>query len=142
VIAAIVSNIVVYYKQKSALDDTLDVFPCHGVGGMVGMLLTGVFATKAVNGAGADGLWLGNASFLWIQFKGMIISVVFSFTMSYIIFKFINFIQPIRVSSEEEELGLDATQHNEKYLQGHVLMSNGTSELTATEIEKGTVYVS
>lgn len=124
VIAALVSNIVIYYKQKSKLDDTLDVFPCHGVGGMVGMLLTGVFATKAVNGAGADGLWLGNAGFLWTQFKGMIIAVGFSFTMSYIIFKFINFILPLRVTSEEEELGLDATQHNEKYLQGTLLVHN------------------
>lgn len=129
VIAALVSNIVVYYKQKSKLDDTLDVFPCHGVGGMVGMLLTGVFATKAVNGLGADGLWLGNAGFLWIQFKGMIISVVFSFTVSFIIFKFINFILPLRVTSEEEELGLDATQHNEKYLQGTLLVhDNGKME--------------
>lgn len=129
VIAALVSNIVVYYKQKSKLDDTLDVFPCHGVGGMVGMLLTGVFATKAVNGLGADGLWLGNSSFLWTQFKGMIISVTFSFTMSFIIFKFINFILPLRVTSEEEELGLDATQHNEKYLQGTLLVhDNGKME--------------
>lgn len=124
VIAALVSNIVIYYKQKSTLDDTLDVFPCHGVGGMVGMLLTGVFATKAVNGAGADGLWLGNAGFLWTQFKGMIIAVGFSFTASFLIFKFIDFILPLRVTSEEEELGLDATQHNEKYLQGTLLVHN------------------
>ncbi|RYF37297.1 MAG: ammonia channel protein, partial [Chitinophagaceae bacterium] len=134
---------VVYYKQKSTLDDTLDVFPCHGVGGIVGMLLTGVFATKAVNGAGADGLLLGNPGFLWIQVKGMLIAVSFSFVMSFIIFKFINFIQPMRVSSEEEELGLDSTQHNEKYLQGTLLVSsNGTSHLTETEIEKGTIYTS
>lgn len=124
VVAALVSNIVVYYKQKSRLDDTLDVFPCHGVGGIVGMLLTGVFATKAVNGAGADGLWLGNPGFLWTQFKGMAIAVGFSFTASFLIFKFINFILPMRVSSEEEELGLDATQHNEKYLQGTLLVHN------------------
>ncbi|RYG04425.1 MAG: ammonium transporter [Chitinophagaceae bacterium] len=142
VIAAIISNVVVYYKQKSTLDDTLDVFPCHGVGGIVGMILTGVFATKAVNGAGADGLLNGNPAFLWIQLKGMFISVGFSFVMSFIIFKFINFIQPMRVTSEEEELGLDATQHNEKYLQGTLLVSNGTAQMTETEIEKGTVYTS
>jgi ammonium transporter, Amt family len=143
VIAAIVSNIVVYYKQKSTLDDTLDVFPCHGVGGIVGMLLTGVFATKAVNGAGADGLLLGNPGFFWTQLKGMAIAVSFSFVMSFIIFKFINFIQPMRVSSEEEELGLDSTQHNEKYLQGTLLVSgNGSSLATETEIEKGTMYTS
>ncbi|HVK49361.1 MAG TPA: ammonium transporter [Pseudobacter sp.] len=124
VVAALVSNIAVFYKQKSTLDDTLDVFPCHGLGGIVGMLLTGVFATKAVNGAGADGLWLGNAGFLWTQVKGMLIAVGFSFTVSFLIFKFINFILPLRVTSEEEELGLDATQHNEKYLQGTLLVHN------------------
>lgn len=126
VVAAIVSNIAVFYKQKSKLDDTLDVFPCHGLGGIVGMLLTGVFATKSVNGAGADGLWLGNASFFFTQVKGMLIAVAYSFVASYLIFKFINFILPLRVTSEEEELGLDATQHNEKYLQGTLLVhSNG-----------------
>ena len=123
VVAAIISNIVVYYKQKSTLDDTLDVFPCHGVGGMVGMLMTGIFATKSVNGAGADGLWLGNAGFLLTQVKGMLIAVGYSFVMSFLIFKFINFLQPMRVTSEDEELGLDATQHNEKYLQGHLLVT-------------------
>jgi Amt family ammonium transporter len=143
VVAALISNIVVYYKQKSRLDDTLDVFPCHGVGGMVGMLLTGVFATKAVNGAGADGLLNGNPGFLWIQLKGMAIAVSFSFVGSFIIFKFINFILPMRVTAEEEELGLDATQHNEKYLQGTLLVSNGTpGKLTEQPIEKGTAYIS
>lgn len=126
VVAAIISNIAVYYKQKSTLDDTLDVFPCHGLGGIVGMLLTGVFATKAVNGAGADGLFYGNAAFFFTQVKAMLIAVGYSFVVSYIIFKFINFILPLRVSAEEEELGLDATQHNEKYLQGTLLVhSNG-----------------
>jgi Amt family ammonium transporter len=124
VVAAIISNIAVYYKQKSTLDDTLDVFPCHGLGGMVGMLMTGVFATKAVNAAGNDGLFYGNWSFFFTQVKAMAIAVTYSFGMSYAIFKFINFIIPIRVSSEEELLGLDATQHNEKYLQGTLLVHN------------------
>ncbi|ULQ58430.1 ammonium transporter [Flavihumibacter rivuli] len=124
VIAAIISNIAVYYKQKSTLDDTLDVFPCHGIGGMVGMLLTGIFATKSVNGAGADGLFYGNPAFFFTQLKALGIVVVYSFAVSYGIFKFINFLLPLRVSSEEEELGLDATQHNEKYLQGTLLVHN------------------
>jgi ammonium transporter, Amt family len=125
-VAALISNIVVYYKQKSTLDDTLDVFPCHGVGGMVGMLMTGIFATKAVNGAGADGWFYGNGAFFLTQLKAMAIAVGYSFTVSFLIFKFINFILPLRVSSEEEVLGLDATQHNEKYLQGTLLVkSNG-----------------
>jgi ammonium transporter, Amt family len=127
VVAAIVSNIVVYYKQKSSLDDTLDVFPCHGVGGMVGMLLTGVFATKAVNSAGNDGLFFGNPSFFLTQAKAMAIAVGYSFVVSFLIFKFINLVLPLRVTASEEEEGLDATQHNEKYLQGTLLVSNNGS---------------
>ena len=68
-VAAVISNLVVAWKQKTSLDDTLDVFPCHGVGGIVGMLLTGVLATKTVNPAGADGLLYGNPKFFFIQMK-------------------------------------------------------------------------
>ena len=129
VVAALISNIVVSYKQRTKLDDTLDVFPCHGVGGIVGVLMTGIFATKAVNGAGNDGLWLGNTDFFFTQVKGMAIAVGYSFIVSFIIFKFINFILPLRVTSEEEELGLDESQHNEKYLQGTLLVhANGKTE--------------
>jgi len=115
VFAAIVSNIAVHFKQKSTLDDTLDVFPCHGIGGIVGMILTGIFATKAVNSAGNDGLLYGNVNFFFTQLKAMLIAVSYSFVLSFLIFKFINLIQPLRVSEEEEELGLDQTQHDEKY---------------------------
>lgn len=122
-ITAIISNLAVYYKSKSSLDDTLDVFPCHGIGGMVGMLLTGVFANKSVNSLGVDGLLYGNSSFFVTQLKALLIVVTFSFTMSIGIFKIISIMLPLRVSSEEEELGLDATQHNEKYLQGTLILS-------------------
>src|SRR6476646_474242 len=124
VVAAIISNLAVYYKQKSTLDDTLDVFPCHGIGGMVGMLMTGIFATKAVNAAGNFGWAYGNPSFFFTQVKAMAIAVGYSFGVSFLIFKFINFILPLRVSSEDEEIGLDASQHNEKYLQGTLLIHN------------------
>lgn len=123
VFAAVVSNLVVSWKQKTSLDDTLDVFPCHGVGGIVGMLLTGVFATKTVNGAGADGLLYGNPEFFFTQLKGAVIVVAFSFVGSFIIFKLINLVQPIRVSAEEEEEGLDASQHDEKYSQGTLIVA-------------------
>jgi len=126
VVAAIISNLAVHFKQKSKLDDTLDVFPCHGVGGIVGMLLTGVFATVTVNSAGQDGLAYGNAAFFFTQVKGMLVAVGFSFAMSYLIFKFIDLVLPLRVSEADEDMGLDASQHNEKYMQGHVLVqSNG-----------------
>jgi len=133
VVAAIISNVAVYYKQKSKLDDTLDVFPCHGIGGMVGMIMTGIFATKAVNAIGNDGLFYGNPAFFFTQLKAMGIAVGYSFAVSFAIFKFINFVLPLRVSSKDEELGLDATQHNEKYLQGTLLV-HGNGKMKETEI--------
>jgi len=129
VIAAVISNLAVSWKQKTSLDDTLDVFPCHGVGGIVGMLLTGAFATKTVNSAGVDGLLYGNPAFFITQLKGVVITVVFSFVMSFIIFKLINLVQPIRVSEEEEAEGLDASQHNEKYSQGTLIVSSTGQEI-------------
>ncbi len=142
VIAAIISNLAVVWKCKTSLDDTLDVFPCHGVGGIVGMLLTGVFSSKTVNPNGADGLFYGNPEFFLTQLKGVLIVIVFSFVVSFVIFKFINLLQPIRVTSEEEEEGLDASQHNEKYLQGTLIISTTGVEIDApnTTFEAGTAF--
>jgi len=123
VIAAVISNVAVRFKSKSALDDTLDVFPCHGVGGMVGMLMTGVFATVAVNAAGNNGWANENFDFFLTQLKAMGCAVGYSFVVSFLIFKLINFIVPLRVSDREEEEGLDASQHNEKYVQGTLLIA-------------------
>lgn len=131
VVGALVSNVAVSIKQKSKLDDTLDVFPCHGLGGMTGMLLTGVFASTAAHGikGGPEGLFYGNPEFFFTQLKALAIVAVYSFAVSYGIFKFINFVIPMRVTEEEEEEGLDATQHNEKYVQGTLLVhNNGTVE--------------
>jgi Amt family ammonium transporter len=136
-VGALVSNVAVSIKQRSKVDDTLDVFPCHGLGGMVGMLLTGVFASTAVHGinGGPNGLFYGNPGFFFTQLKAMGIVVGYSFAVSYGIFKLINFIVPMRVSELEEELGLDETQHNEKYVQGTLLVhTNG--EIKETPVEK------
>ncbi|WP_291911792.1 ammonium transporter [Chitinophaga sp. CB10] len=114
-VAAIISNMMVHWKSKTSIDDTLDVFPCHGVGGMVGMLLTGVFATKAINSAGNDGLFYGNFELFKNQALGLFLVVAYSFAVSYGIFKVIDWVHPLRVSDDEESLGLDATQHNESY---------------------------
>lgn len=129
-IAAIISNVAVSLRTKSKVDDTLDVFPCHGIGGIVGMLLTGVFASHAVNSAvGLDdtanhqGLFFGG-DLLFTQFKGMVIVAAYSFVVGWVIFKFINFVNPLRVSDSEEEEGLDATQHGEKYVQGTLLVAD------------------
>lgn len=134
VVAAIISNLAVMWKSRTSLDDTLDVFPCHGVGGIVGMILTGVFASKQINPAGFDGLFYGDATFFLTQLKGVVIVVTFSFVMSYGIFKLVNLIQPIRVSSAEEEEGLDASQHNEKYYQGTLIIENSVVE-SVIEVE-------
>lgn len=130
VVAAIISNFAVHLKSKTVVDDTLDVFPCHGIGGMVGMLMTGIFATKAVNAGGNDGWAYGNPAFFFIQLKAMVCAVVYSFVVSYLIFKFINYVVPMRVTNEEEEEGLDSSQHDEKYIQGTllVLTKNGLKE--------------
>lgn len=133
-VAALISNVAIYYKSKSILDDTLDVFPCHGLGGMVGMIMTGIFATTNVNTGGNNGLFYGNPSFFFTQLQGLAIVVSYSFTVSYGIFKFINWVMPMRVSREDEELGLDASQHNEKYLQGTLLVRNNG---TFNEKERG-----
>jgi ammonium transporter, Amt family len=118
-IAAVVSNIVAeVLKHKTGLDDPLDVFACHGVGGMMGMLLTGVFGSSTVNSLVLPDQFM-------IQLKGLAVAVGYSFVVSFLIFKFINFILPLRVTAEEEEEGLDATQHDEKYVQGTLLVKNG-----------------
>ena len=114
-VAAIISNAASHAFKLSRVDDTLDVFPCHGIGGIVGMLMTGIFASKGVNAGGNDGLFYGNPAFFLTQLKAMLIVVAYSFTVSFLIFKFISIIMPLRVTEEDEELGLDATQHDEKY---------------------------
>ena len=133
-VAALISNVAVFYKSKSVLDDTLDVFPCHGIGGMVGMIMTGIFATTNVNSGGNNGLFYGNPAFLFTQLKGLAIVITYSFSVSYAIFKFINWVMPMRVSKADEEVGLDASQHNEKYLQGTLLVKNNG---TQSEQERG-----
>ena len=128
-VGALISNIAVGIKQKTSLDDTLDVFPCHGIGGMSGMLLTGLFAAPLVHGikGGPEGWFYGNFDFFFIQLKAMLIVSIYAFSVSWLIFKFINFVVPIRVSEEDEEMGLDASQHNEKYMQGTLLVTPGAS---------------
>lgn len=117
-IAAIVSNLVAdLLKRRTGVDDPLDVFACHGIGGITGMLLTGVFGSKTVNSLVLDGQFL-------IQLKGMALAVAYSFVVSFILFKVINLILPMRVNEQEELEGLDGSQHGEKYVQGTLLVQN------------------
>jgi len=114
-IAAVCSNIAVHFKNKSTLDDTLDVFPCHGVGGMVGMIMTGIFAADYGTGIKDWGLAYGEYKTFTHHMIGLVGVAVFAFVGSYALYYVTNLIDPIRVTKEEEELGLDITQHGESY---------------------------
>jgi Amt family ammonium transporter len=112
--ASIVSNLMVSNFPKSKIDDALDVFACHGVGGMTGMLLTGVFASSAINPAVTDqGLIFGETTLFVHQLTAMVIVSAFAFSASYFLFFVVNKITPLRVSEDKEELGLDISQHGE-----------------------------
>jgi len=114
VIAAIVSNIAAHWRASSNLDDTLDVFPCHGLGGMVGMLMTGIFATSAVNAAVVEqGLFYGETALFLKHLLALAIVSAFAFGASYILLVITDKIIPLRVNEEEERLGLDISQHDE-----------------------------
>ncbi len=111
--ASIISNLVVGWRSKSTIDDTLDVFPCHGIGGVVGVLLTGVFASKIINPAGADGWYLGNPSLFKSQLIAVGVVIPFSFFGSLLLLKITDMISPLKASKEEQEVGLDISQHGE-----------------------------
>jgi ammonium transporter, Amt family len=117
VIAGIISNYLAHLKTKTALDDTLDVFPCHGVGGMVGLVMTGIFATKAVNSAVADqGLFFGESKLFVNHLLALVLVSVFVFGLSYLLLKITDLIMPLRVSEKDEKSGLDKSQHDESLL--------------------------
>jgi Amt family ammonium transporter len=103
----------VMLKTKLGYDDSLDVVGIHGLGGSWGALATGLFASKAINPDGANGLFFGNPGQLWIQFVSVIATMVFAFVMTLIILKVIDVLIGLRVSDEEEEKGLDISLHNE-----------------------------
>jgi len=114
VVAALVSNLMVEWRTRTGIDDTLDVFPCHGVGGMVGMILTGVFASPGINSAVTDkGLFFGETKLFVTHTLTAIVVLVVVFVMSMIILKITDLITPLRVSEEEEAEGLDMSQLGE-----------------------------
>lgn len=115
VFSSVASNLMVELRTRTSLDDTLDVFPCHGVGGIMGMLLTGVFAHKNINSAvTTNGLIYGEYKLFSVQLFSMIGVFVFVFIGTMILLKVTDLISPLRVSKREESLGLDRTQHGEK----------------------------
>jgi ammonium transporter, Amt family len=112
-IAGVVCYVAVLAKPKLGYDDSLDVVGVHCVGGILGALLTGIFASKLVNPAGGDGLLFGNPSQLWIQFVAVAATLVYSFVISYALFKILDATMGLRVSPEDEVAGLDITEHQE-----------------------------
>jgi ammonium transporter, Amt family len=100
-------------KTKLGYDDSLDVVGVHGVGGTWGALATGLFATKAINAAGADGLFYGNPGQLWNQLVGIVAAWVLGFVVTFILLKILDATMGLRVTEEDEVAGLDISQHSE-----------------------------
>ena len=112
-VAAIISYYAIVFRMKTNLDDSLDVFACHGMGGITGALATGLFAEKAINPAGANGLFFGNPGQFMIQLFTVGVVVVFSFVAAFVLAKVVDAMFSLRAKEEEEDLGLDISQHGE-----------------------------
>ncbi|MCC1484159.1 ammonium transporter [Winogradskyella immobilis] len=106
-VASIISNWMINLKNKSGIDDTLDVFPSHGIGGVVGMLLTAVFAIDV-------GLAYGETTTFYYHIIALFITAAFTFCGSYVLFKIVDLLLKMRVRDDQEERGLDISQHGEQ----------------------------
>src|SRR5437899_9278177 len=113
-LAGSLSYLAITWKGKLGYDDSLDVVGIHGVGGTLGILAVGLLASKAINPGGADGLFFGNPSQLGIQGLTALTTALFSFVGTYLILKLVNRVVGLRVSSDQERMGLDLSQHNER----------------------------
>jgi Amt family ammonium transporter len=113
-ITAVCCFYAVSLRAKLQFDDSLDTFPVHGVGGTIGAILTGVFATKQVNEFGNDGLLYGNPGLLWTQFVGVAATYVFAAVGTYVIIKLLSSVMDLRVKPNIEAEGLDVEEHGEQ----------------------------
>jgi Amt family ammonium transporter len=104
---------VAYVKPKLGYDDSLDAFGVHGIGGIWGALATGLFASKAVNPAGSNGLFFGNPHQLYVQTVAVLVTIVYSAIVTFIIYKLVDATIGMRVTEKEEAVGLDLSQHHE-----------------------------
>ena len=112
--SGLVCYLAVSLKNKMGWDDALDVWGVHGIGGCLGTIMLGVFATKAMNGAGADGLLAGGTGFFMKQCVAVIGACIYAFVFTYVMLALINKITRVKVSETEEDMGLDASLHGEK----------------------------
>ncbi|MGE5264344.1 MAG: ammonium transporter [Acidobacteriota bacterium] len=112
--AAPISYYAIKLRQRWSLDESLDVWACHGMGGTWGALATGLFASKAVNEAGANGFLYGNPAQFLIQAAAVSVSILFAFGMTFVIARLLQARVGLRVSENEEEVGLDISEHGER----------------------------
>lgn len=113
-VAAPLSYYAMRFRERRRLDESLDVWACHGMASLWGMVATGLFATISVNAGGANGLFFGNPNQICIQILAVVTTMIFSFTMTYILAKLLNISIGLRVSPMEEEVGLDISSHGER----------------------------
>jgi Amt family ammonium transporter len=114
-VAGVVSNLISNWRMaRTKIDDALDVFACHGVGGIWGSIATGLFASRNINPTGNNGLFYGNPSLLISQLIAVVVVAAFAFFGTYALLRLIKIFSPLRVSQEEEEKGLDSSQHGEE----------------------------
>ena len=113
-VAGVLCNWVGSLRARTRLDDSLDVFACHGTGGMWGTIATGLFASTLINPGGPNGLFFGNPAQLGIQALAVAIVAAFSFVGSYVLLRLINLVTPLRVSPQDEDAGLDLSQMGEE----------------------------
>jgi Amt family ammonium transporter len=119
IVAGVVCYGAVMFKNRMKWDDALDVWGVHGVGGMIGVVLLGIFATKSWNSAGADGLFAGNPGFFVKECAAVVVSSVWAFVVTWGSLWLIDRITPVRVGAAHEDDGLDALLHGERaYLEG------------------------
>ena len=105
-------------KNRWRLDDSLDVLPVHGVAGLLGTMLTGVFTLKSLNPAGADGLLVGQPGQLWIQLKAAGFTILFVGVGTYVILILVRLVMPLRVNDIQEQQGPDINAHGEEAYNG------------------------
>ena len=113
-LAAPISYYAIKLRQKWGLDESLDVWACHGMGGTWGALATGLFATKLVNPAGANGLFYGNPGQFLVQVLAALVSIAFAFGVTFVLTKILSRLMGLRVTENEEEVGLDISEHGER----------------------------
>jgi len=113
-VAAPISYYTIRFREQRGLDESLDVFACHGMASTWGMIATGLFASTAINPGGANGLFHGNPSQLGVQILATVVTMIFSFSVTYVVAKALNMSIGLKVGLHEEEVGLDISGHGER----------------------------